>query len=137
MLSEDRREWAALCAALDAHPDGPLHDPESPAWTARDVYAHLARWIAHSTADLESVLAGGGLAVIEGSGDDEINARWQAEDSGLTLAAARERARRAFDRRAAAIESVPAERWTDALLAIAHADDAQHYRAHHSYIRVE
>jgi hypothetical protein len=43
MLAEDRREWAALCAALDAHPEGPLHDPESPTWTARDVYAHLAR----------------------------------------------------------------------------------------------
>jgi hypothetical protein len=133
MLSEDRREWAALCVALDAHPDGPLHDPE---WTARDVYAHLARWIAHSTADLESVLAGGGFAVIEGSGDDEINARWQAEDSALTLDDARKRARSAFDRRVAVIAVVPPERWNDALLAIAHADDAEHYRAHHSYITV-
>ena len=136
MLAEDRREWAALCATLDAHPDGALHDPESPEWTARDVYAHLARWIAHSTGDLEAVLAGRGIQVIEGSDDDTINARWQAEDSGLSLGDARARARRAFDRRIAAIEAVPRDRWNPALDAIAHADDAKHFRAHREYIRV-
>lgn len=134
MLDEDRREWTALCDALDAHPEGALHDPESPEWTARDVYAHLARWIAHSTGDLESVLAGGAIAVIEGE-DDEINARWQAEDRPLTLDGARERAQQAFERRMRTIEPVPADRWNSALDAIAHADDAEHYRAHRSYIR--
>ena len=145
MFAEDRREWAALCAALDAHPGGALHDTAplpfregarglGPQWTARDVYAHLARWIAHSTGDLEAVLAGRGTQVIEGS-DDEINARWQAEDSGLSLGEARERAQRAFDRRLAAIESVPVGRWNPALDAIAHADDAKHFRAHREYIR--
>jgi hypothetical protein len=135
MFAEDRREWSALCAALDAHPDGALHDPESPSWTARDVYAHLARWIDHSTSDLEAALTRRGkIQVLEGS-DDEINARWQAEDSGLSLAEARSKAQAAFDRRIAAIESVPAGRWNPALDAIAHADDAHHYRAHHGYIK--
>jgi hypothetical protein len=136
MLAEDRREWVLLCEALDAHPEGALHDPDSPAWTACDVYAHLARWVAHSTDDLESVLAGGGLTVIdEGSDDDTINARWQAADSSLTLAEARARAQAAFERRARAIESVPPGRWNAALEAIAHADDAAHYGAHRSWIR--
>jgi hypothetical protein len=130
MIAEDRREWSLLCEALDGHPEGALHDPESPEWTALDVYAHLARWIAHSTDDLESVLAGGGLTPIEGSGDDEINARWQSEDSSMTLDEARAKAQQAFERRVRAIESVAADRWNPALEAIAHADDAVHYRAH-------
>ena len=109
MLDEDRREWALLSEALDAHPEGALHDPESPEWTARDVYAHLARWIAHSTDDLESVLAGGGIKPIEGD-DDTVNARWQAEDSSLTLDEARAKAQEVFERRITAIESVAADR---------------------------
>ena len=105
MIAEDRREWVLLCAALDAHLEGALHDPESPEWTARDVYAHLARWIAHSTDDLESVWAGGTIAVVEGA-DDEINARWQSEDSSMTLDEARTKAQQAFERRVRAIQAV-------------------------------
>ena len=146
MLAEDRREWAALCATLDAHPDGPLHDPSplpsregarglGPEWTARDVYAHLARWINHSTDAFELWLATRTLRPSTGEDDDTINARWQAEDSGLTLDDARALAQQAFDRRIRAIEAVPASRWDDPVLdAIAHADDAHHYRAHRSYI---
>jgi hypothetical protein len=134
MLREDRDEWAALAAALDARPDGPLHDPESPEWTARDVYAHLARWINNSTDGFESWLANRTLPPPPPGDDDEINARWQAEDSALTFDEARARAQRAFDRRVRAIESAPADRWDDALEALAHADDAHHYRAHRSYI---
>jgi hypothetical protein len=136
MLREDRAEWAALCAALDAHPDGPLHDPESPEWTARDVYAHLARWINHSTDAFELWLATRSLRPSTGEDDDTINARWQAKDSSLTLDEARALAQQAFERRIRAVESVPADRWDDPILdAIAHADDAHHYRAHRSYIR--
>ena len=43
---------------------------------------------------------------LEGT-DDEINARWQTEDSVLSLGEARALAQRAFDRRAAAIEGAP------------------------------
>jgi hypothetical protein len=137
MLREDRAEWALLVAALDAHPDGPLHDPESPEWTARDVYAHLARWIEHSTAAFESWLATRALAApqLEGT-DDEINARWQAEDQRLTLDEARAWAQRAFDRRIAVIEAAPPDRWDPVLEATAHADDAKHYRNHRAYIVV-
>ena len=135
MLREDRAEWAALVAALDAHPDGPLHDPDSPAWTARDVYAHFARWINNSTDGFESWLATRTLPPPPGGDDDEINARWQAQDRGLSLHEARALAQQAFDRRIHAIEAAPSDRWDAILDATAHADGAEHYRNHRRYIR--
>lgn len=135
MLREDRAEWEALVALLEARGGREsVHADSAPSWTIRDVYAHLARWIAHSTGDLEGWLEGRPIASLDGS-DDEINARWQAEDSALDVATARERAQAAFDRRARAIEAVPAERWGDAVLEkIARADGAEHYRAHREYL---
>jgi hypothetical protein len=135
MLREDRAEWEALLAVLEAHPEENLHDPGSPSWTSRDVYAHLARWIEHSTAALEARLAGRTLPLLEGT-DDEINARWQQEDSGLSLGEARERAQTAFQRRLRAIEAVPADRWGEEIERIARADGAEHYRGHRSYVVV-
>lgn len=133
MLRQDRVEWEALVVVLDSHPEGALHDPESPAWTSRDVYAHLACWMAHSSADMEARLAGATRPQPQGT-DDEINARWQREDSGLSLAEARERARNAFERRLRLIKSVPADRWDAVLEAMARADGSDHYRGHRSYI---
>ena len=135
MLQEDRAEWEALTAVLDAHPEGSLHGPSSPRWTGRDVYAHLARWIERSTDALEARLAGPALPPLEGT-DDEINARWHQEDSGLSLGEARERAQQAFERRLRAIEGVPSDRWDEVLGTIARADGAEHYAGHRSYISV-
>jgi len=53
----------------------------------------------------------------------------------MSIDDARNRAQQAFDRRIAAIESAPADRWDPMLDATAHADDAHHYRAHRSWIR--
>ncbi len=135
MLQEDRAQWEALTAVLDAHPEGSLHDPNSPLWTSRDVYAHLSRWIERSTSELKARLAGRALPPLEGT-DDEINARWQQEDSGLCLGEARERAQQAFERRLRAIEGVPTDHWDEMLRAIARADGAEHYAGHRSYISV-
>ena len=133
MLREDRAEWEALVAVLEAHPDQSLHGAGSPPWTRRDLYAHLARWIERSTAELQARLAGRTLPPIEGT-DDQINARWQQEDSCFNLVEARERARTAFERRLRAIEAVPTARWDQVLEAIARADGAEHYASHHLYI---
>lgn len=135
MLRGDRAEWEALVAVLEAHPDEPLHDPNAPEWTSRDVYAHLARWMERSTNDLEAWLAGRTLPPLEGT-EDEINARWQAGDSHLSLDEARKRAREAFERRWRAIESVPADRWDQPLEAIARADGGEHYANHRCYVVV-
>ncbi len=136
MLREDRVEWEALIAVLEAHPEERLHDASSPPWTSRGVYAHLARWIEHSTAVLEARLAGRTLNQLEGT-DDEINARWQREDSRLSLGEARERARATFERRLQIIEAVPIDRWDDLLETIARADGAEHYVSHRSAIVIE
>jgi hypothetical protein len=129
MAREDRDEWAALVAALDAQSGSLLHDTASPAWTSRDVYAHLARWIEETTAALSEQLAGRTRPPIPGT-DDEINARWQLEDSRLRLADARTWAHQAFERRLATIEAVPRDRWDESLKRIARGDGAAHYRAH-------
>jgi hypothetical protein len=135
MLRRDRAEWEALVAVIEAHPEQPLHGEGSPSWVSRDVYAHLARWIGRSTDDLEARLAGRALPPLAGT-DDEINARWQREDSALSLADAREQAREAFERRIRAIESVPPGRWDPVLEAVANADGAEHYANHRRYISV-
>lgn len=134
MLRDDHAEWEALVAVLEANPDGPLHGPESPDWTARDVYAHLARWVETSTAAMESWLSSRTIPTPPEGNDDEINARWRQEDSGLSLAEARARAQHAFERRVAVIQSIPEDRWDALLEATAHADDARHYRSHREYI---
>ena len=135
LLREDREEWEALVAVLEARPDGPLHDPESPEWTSRDVYNHLARWINHSADALEAWLAGRTIAPLEGADDDETNANIQQEYSHLSLDEAREWAQQAFERRIQAIEAVPADRWDDKITeATAQADGANHYRNHRSYV---
>ncbi|MDP9237448.1 MAG: maleylpyruvate isomerase N-terminal domain-containing protein [Chloroflexota bacterium] len=133
MLREDRAEWDALVALLDAHTDRALHGGES-GWASRDVYAHLARWMEHSTADLQARLEDLTLPPLSGT-EDEINARWQQADSVLSFAAARERAHAIFERRLRAIQAVPPTRWSDKILeAMARADGANHYRNHRSYI---
>ncbi len=135
MLREDRAEWDSLVAVPEAQPDGPLHDPDSPHWTSRDVYTHLACWMEHSTDILEAHLAGRALPALEGS-DDEINARWQAEHSRMSRDEARAWAQQAFERRIHAIEAVPPDRWDVVVEAMARADGAEHYRGHRSYISV-
>ena len=133
MLREDRAQWEALVDVLEAQPQESLHDAGSPPWMSRDVYAHLARWMERSTDDLEARLAGRTLPPLLGT-EDEINARWQQEDSGLSLGEARKRAQQAFERRIRAIEAVPAERWDQVLEAMARADGAEHYASHRRYI---
>ena len=136
MLTDDRALWDELGVALEAHAQESLHAEGSPQWVSRDVYAHLARWMEHSTADFVARLEGGSVPPIPGT-DDEINARWQAEDSRLTLNEARAWGQRAFDARVRAIEAVPAERWDVILNAVARADGSEHYAAHLSFIVAE
>lgn len=139
MLDEDRAEWEALLSVLDEHPDGPLHDPNSPSWTSRDVYTHLARMMEGSTAQMEAMLAGRPIPVPwpKGIDEDEVNARIQEEHSGMSLAEARDWAQTAFDGLLHAIEAVPLDRWDEHVERIARADGADHFVGHRGYIAVE
>ncbi len=134
LLRRDREEWEALTATLDAHPDEALHDPQSPDWTARDVYCHLARWMTNSTNGLEARLAGLDPDPPIPGTDDEINARWRAEDAELTLDEARELGQRAFERRMRIFEGIAPERWDAMIEAYARADGWEHYAAHRGYL---
>jgi hypothetical protein len=134
MLRRDHEEWAALVALLDARRSGPVHDPESPEWEARHVYAHFARWTSHSTDDMEAALAGRERPASPEGDDDTVNAGWRAEDDAISFEEARRRAHEAFKRREEAIRSVPGERWDLLLDEIARADGYEHIGGHRRYV---
>ena len=136
MLLKDLLEWELLTSELDAHPQESLHDRQSPIWTSRDVYAHLARWINHSNNNIKAYSAGRSLTSLEGTGD-EINARWQKEDSTMSLEEARSKAFKAFEQRLHLIRSIPEKRWDEELEKIVRYDGFDHYAAHRSYICLE
>jgi hypothetical protein len=133
MLRIDRIGWDALVSLLDAHPGESLHDPASPKWTSRDVYAHFARWFNHSNTCIEAFCAGAEPPSLEGTPED-INARWQREDSRVSLDDAREKALAAFERRMEIIASIPPGKWDGELEKIARYDGAAHYTMHLNYI---
>jgi hypothetical protein len=135
LLQKDRDEWDALVATLEAHPDEVLHDPESPDWTSRDVYFHLASWMNISTDGLEARLTGREPDPPIPGTDDEINARWRLESEALTLDEARELAHRAFERRLRALAAIEPDRWDATVEEYAHADGWEHYAAHRGYVR--
>ena len=138
MIDEDRAEWATLVAVLDTHPEGALHDPESPEWTARDVYTHLALLMEGSVRQMDDHLAGRPVSdPYQGNDEDEVNARLQQQYSHMSFDEARAWAQRAFDGLIAKIESVPLDRWGKRLEFYARADGADHYRGHMSYIVAE
>jgi len=138
MLNEDKNEWEAFVALLDSHPEENLHDPESPPWTNRDVFAHLARWTIYSIEQLEGRIAGRKPPSLDDT-IDEINIRWQIEDSRISLVEARERAIEAYEKWARTIESVPPEYWSEELELLAGITDGKHwhYALHRKYIIVE
>ncbi len=137
-VADDRAEWARLRAKLDAHPDGPLHDPEAPEWTSRDVYTHLAQMMQWTAKEIERVAAGEPKRTYDTSvSEDDWNAKLRERYQHMTLDEAREWANEAFERRERAIESVPLDRWDDELLEVASHDGADHFRGHLSYLVVD
>jgi hypothetical protein len=136
--ADDRNEWALLQAVLDAHPDGPLHDPDSPDWTSRDVYTHLAHMMQWTAGEIERVAAGEPRRTPDASvSEDEWNTRLRERYGQMSLEEARRWANEAFERRERAIESVPLERWDEELVEVASHDGADHFRGHLSYLVVD
>jgi len=133
-VEDDRAEWARLRAILDAHPDGPLHDPEAPDWTSRDVYTHLAQMMQWTAKEIERVAAGEPGRTFEATAsEDDWNAQLRERYRHLSLEESRKWAEEAFAKRERAIESVPLERWDDALVEVASHDGADHFRGHLGY----
>ena len=137
-VADDRAEWARLQALLDAHPDGPLHDPEAPDWTSRDVYTHLAHMMQWTAEEIERVAADEPQRSTDtGISEDDWNRRLRERYQHMTLEEARKWANGAFEYRERAIESVPLERWDDELVEVASHDGADHFRGHLSYLVVD
>jgi hypothetical protein len=135
MLCIDHIVWNALVCLLEKHPEESLHDPASPRWTSRDVYAHFARWFNRSNAHIEAYCNGKELPQLS-KAPEEMNDIWQKEDSVLTLADARTKAMDAFARRLGIIESIPLAKWDDNLERMSRYDGAWHYAMHINYIVV-
>ena len=137
-VEDDRAEWARLRTRLDAHPDGPLHDPEAPDWTSRDVYTHLAQMMQWTAREIERVAAGEPQRTYDASvSEDDWNAKLRERYQHMSLEEARKWADEAFEQRERAIESVPLERWDEELVEVASHDGADHFRGHLSYLVVD
>ena len=137
-MKDDRAEWARLRAILDAHPDGPLHDPEAPDWTSRDVYTHLAQMMQWTAKEIECVAGGEPRRTSDTPvSEDEWNAQLRERYRHMSLGEARKWANEAFEDRERAIESVPLDRWDDELVEVASHDGADHFRGHLSYLVVD
>jgi hypothetical protein len=133
MIAKDRVEWGLLTVILDAHSTEVLHAPPSPPWTSRDIYAHLARWLNNSNKDMEAYCSGGPLSPAVDN-FEEVNSRWQKEDSSMSLAEARKKASEAFNKRLNILESIPLNKWDKKLERIANYDGSEHLAAHRGYI---
>ncbi len=133
MMRRDRAAWEELTAILDANPDRSLHEPGTPLWTSRDAYAHLARWMEYGTQAIKVLLSGGAVPERTES-DDEINGRWQREDSDMSLDETRQWAACALMERERMLQSVPESRWGGDIEKYARWNGETHFRDHISYI---
>ncbi len=134
-MGEGDAAWAALCAVLDAaDPDVPLHDPDSPEWTSRDVYTHFWRMHSGSARAIRFELEHDERYQWSGLDENELNERNVAEDRALSLDEAR---RRAVEARAD-YRTLMAGLSDEAFESIGrrHGDDlfGGHYRGHLDYI---
>ncbi len=132
-LSRDRTSWSELVAALDARPGVPLHDPESPEWTSKEIFGHFAHWTEWGITAFEAMRDGQPRPEANET-FEEANARWAAEDGAHDLETLRARALRAQGRRAQLIRSTPAEQWTEEMVAAIDEDGYDHIAEHHRYI---
>jgi hypothetical protein len=136
LILEDRRQWQILVSVLDAYSSQTLHGTPDNPWKSRDVYAHLARWLEHSNRNMEAYIRGAGV-LLTFDNPLEMNEIWKMEDYQMTLAAAREKAQRAFEERIRILHSIPLEKWDIKLEKIVAYDGAEHYKAHRQYINMD
>lgn len=135
IIDEDWQDWRKLVTVLDAHAHERLHDPESPEWTARDVYTHLAHMMEWTARAIETAAADQPrMQPASGMSEDEWNAELKRRYEHVSLEESKARAQAAFEHRIHAIESVPDDRWDEELFEIASHDGADHFRGHLSYI---
>lgn len=132
LLAAANARWARHTAALVVRPDVPLHGAGS-TWSARDEYAHPARWLAVAGARVRASRDGRRPPDLGG----DPNLRWQAEDRALTLTEARQRAAHAHEQLLAAVATLPPGEPGepgDGLRALAAGDLVAHFDEHFGFI---
>lgn len=135
LMGEGDAAWVALCAVLDAaDPEAPLHDPDSPEWTSRDVYTHFWRMHSGSARAIRFELEHDERYQWSGLDENELNERNVAEDRSLSLDEARRRAVEARTDYRTLMASLSDEAFES--IGRRHGDDllGGHYRGHLDYI---
>ncbi len=135
LMREGDESWTELCAALDAAAPGvPLHDPDSPEWTSRDVYTHFIRMHSGSARAIRWEIEHDERYVFSDLDEDEQNERRVAEDRSIDLYQARRRAQERRDDYRALIASLTEAQFE--AIGRRHGDDllGGHYRGHLTYI---
>ncbi|MDO9445654.1 MAG: hypothetical protein Q7K37_10090 [Dehalococcoidia bacterium] len=134
MLSDEAAAWQRLTAALDPRPSEVLHtgDDGRP-WRAADIYAHVERWMTVNIPRAETGLATGVVPELESSADD-LNARWLAEDAGVTFEAARRRSFVAREAFMAQMRGIAIPQWTARLVSLYAGNAWGHYAEHLEYM---
>jgi hypothetical protein len=136
LMAQGDALWTELCAALDAaDPDAPLHDPDAPAWTARDVYTHVWRMHTGSAAAIRFEVERGERYHWPDVDEDELNERRVAEDRAWPLAEARRRAHESRAVYRALMVSLTGDQFE--AIGRRHGDDllGGHYHGHLTYLR--
>lgn len=135
LMAEGDAAWTELCAVLDAaEPGVPLHDPDSPEWTSRDVYTHFIRMHEGSARAIRYELETGERYHWSDLDEDELNERNVAEDRALSLEEARRRAIHARADYRALVAGLSDAQFEE--IGRRHGDDllGGHYRGHLGYI---
>lgn len=136
LMREGDESWAELCAALDAaEPGVPLHDPDSPQWTSRDVYTHFVRMHSGSARAIRWEIEHGERYVFSVLDEDELNERNVAQDRSIDLDESSRLARESRDAYRALVTRLTEEQFE--AIGRRHGDDllGGHYRGHLTYIR--
>lgn len=135
LMAEGDAAWGELCAVLDAaEPGVPVHDPDSPEWTSRDVYTHFVRMHAGSARAIRFELESGERYRWSGLDENELNERNVAEDRATDLDQARQQAIEARADYRSLVASLTEEQFEE--IGRRHGDDllGGHYRGHLEYI---
>jgi hypothetical protein len=125
--------WARLQGILDGAGGAEIHGRGSN-WTARDEYAHHARWLDRSLGWLRSRLDGVAPPPNEYDHEDVLNERWQAEDRALSVEAAKARCAAARGALLDYVRDLPEARLDRRTMMTASDDPVWHLDAHVAFI---
>jgi hypothetical protein len=127
--------WGEFQAAISGMDEAELIAPDRIGeWSAKDLVAHIGRWLDAAVTVIENRLAGRPRG--ETYDDYESwNARWAEEDRYLTVEQARQRCEAAYSRLRGVISDLPAERWDKVVRGWVQGSGVEHLEEHLADLR--